>query len=440
MTPAEIQRELDELETRLERLRIKYDQYFTGIEKMLPFVARKDVDRRFQSLHREQMRNTSLRFRFQTLVQRFTAYQTYWGRIIRQIEDGTYRRDVVRAQRLGMRIPGRNREDPNSPQELDADALEELEPEAAPEESAPALTSPGLDEPAPSRQRPVAPPLENANEPSVAQPFPQRDSEEFNPPPRAITPPPRAPASLPAPQIAPAPRAPLAAPVAASPAAASPAAPQAPSTAGSSPATPAVTAPAAATGFAPRAPGQIPAMQPVQRPPALGGRTVGSATGSTPPGPPGPPGATRGFVPPRPPGMEGPVKPPGPMGTVAPRLSQPTPTQPPAPSPSQPVAPRVSQPSIPPRVSQPSLPPRPSAAPGGDDPAMRQLYDRYVAARKQTGESSEVRFETVAKQVKETLPRLAEKYQDADVRLDVAIKDGKAILRPVVTMRKKPGT
>lgn len=138
--------------------------------------------------------------------------------------------------------------------------------------------------------------------------------------------------------------------------------------------------------------------------------------------------------------MEGPVKPPAPMGTVAPRLSQPTPTQPPAPSQSQPVAPRVSQPSIPPRVSQPSLPPRPSAAPGGDDPAMRQLYDRYVAARKQTGESSEVRFETVAKQVKETLPRLAEKYQDADVRLDVAIKDGKAILRPVVTMRKKPGT
>ena len=68
MTPAEIQRELDELETRLERLRIKYDQYFTGIEKMLPFVSRKDVDRRFQTLHREQMRNTSLRFRFQILV------------------------------------------------------------------------------------------------------------------------------------------------------------------------------------------------------------------------------------------------------------------------------------------------------------------------------------------------------------------------------------
>ena len=129
MTPAEIQRELEELETRLERLRIKYDQYFTGIEKMLPFVARKDVDRRFQSLHREQMRNTGLRFRFQTLVQRFTSYQTYWNRITRQIEEGTFRRDVVRAQRMGAGTAAVRRAEEGGPQELNADELEELEPE-----------------------------------------------------------------------------------------------------------------------------------------------------------------------------------------------------------------------------------------------------------------------------------------------------------------------
>lgn len=67
---------------------------------------------------------------------------------------------------------------------------------------------------------------------------------------------------------------------------------------------------------------------------------------------------------------------------------------------------------------------------------MRALYDRFVAARRSTGETSEVRFEQVAKQVRETLPKLAEKYQGAEVKLDVAIKDGKAILRPVVTVKK----
>jgi hypothetical protein len=43
-----------------------------------------------------------MRFRFQMLVQRFNTFQQYWGRTMREIENGTYRRDVVRAaQRIG---------------------------------------------------------------------------------------------------------------------------------------------------------------------------------------------------------------------------------------------------------------------------------------------------------------------------------------------------
>ena len=143
MTPAEIQRELDELDTRLERLRVKYDQFFTGIEKMLPYVQRKDVDRRFQALQRVQMRNTGMRFRFQTLVQRFTSYQTYWNRITRQIEEGTFRRDVIKAQRMGLGAAAvaaakQAAEDaselppefPSEPEEIDEFEAVEPEPEA----------------------------------------------------------------------------------------------------------------------------------------------------------------------------------------------------------------------------------------------------------------------------------------------------------------------
>ena len=83
-----------------------------------------------------------------------------------------------------------------------------------------------------------------------------------------------------------------------------------------------------------------------------------------------------------------------------------------------------------------SAPPPPRPPTQQDDPAVRALYDRFVAARRETGESSDVRFEQVAKQVRETLPKLVEKYRGADVKLDVAIKDGKAILRPVVTVKK----
>ena len=77
------------------------------------------------------------------------------------------------------------------------------------------------------------------------------------------------------------------------------------------------------------------------------------------------------------------------------------------------------------------------AAPSDEETPLRQLYDRYMEARRQTGESTDVKFDSVAKQVKETIPRLAQKYEGADVKFDVAIKDGKAILRPIVTVRRK---
>src|SRR5438552_14472548 len=97
METAEIERELEELETRGERLRALYEQYFLGLEKLEPQIQKKDLERRIFTLRKEQIRNTGLRFKFQMLVQRFNTLQQYWQRVTREIENGTYRRDVVRA-------------------------------------------------------------------------------------------------------------------------------------------------------------------------------------------------------------------------------------------------------------------------------------------------------------------------------------------------------
>lgn len=93
----EVEQALEELESRIERLKALYEQYFMGIEKLEPLVPRKDVDRRVQILRREQVRNTAQRFKFQTLVQRYNSFQQYWARVAREIENGTYHRDVARA-------------------------------------------------------------------------------------------------------------------------------------------------------------------------------------------------------------------------------------------------------------------------------------------------------------------------------------------------------
>jgi hypothetical protein len=90
---------LEELETRLERLRALYEQYFLGFEKIEPAVARKDVDRRIYVLRREKIRNTGKRFKLQTIIQRYNTFQQYWQRICREIENGTYKRHLLRAEK-----------------------------------------------------------------------------------------------------------------------------------------------------------------------------------------------------------------------------------------------------------------------------------------------------------------------------------------------------
>jgi hypothetical protein len=98
MESVEFEALLSDVEVRLDRLKALYEQWFQGLERLEPTIARKEVERRMVLLRKEQPRNTALRFRFQTLVQRSTTLQTYWGRVARQIEEGTYRRDLMKAR------------------------------------------------------------------------------------------------------------------------------------------------------------------------------------------------------------------------------------------------------------------------------------------------------------------------------------------------------
>ena len=100
MENEEIDVALEELETRLERLRALYEQYFLGIEKLEPQIPRKDVDRRIYVLRREKIRNTGKRFKLQTLISRYNTFQQYWQRICREIENGTYKRHLLRAEKV----------------------------------------------------------------------------------------------------------------------------------------------------------------------------------------------------------------------------------------------------------------------------------------------------------------------------------------------------
>src|SRR5450432_1177263 len=71
-----------------------------GIERIEPAIPRKDVDRRIYVLRREKIRNTAKRFKLQTIISRYNTFQQYWQRICREIEQGTYKRHVIKAERI----------------------------------------------------------------------------------------------------------------------------------------------------------------------------------------------------------------------------------------------------------------------------------------------------------------------------------------------------
>jgi hypothetical protein len=96
---------ITDLEIQLDRLRALYEQYFMGIERIEPQVPRKTVERIFQMLRKERIRNTALRFRFMQLVQRYNTMETYWRRVVRMIEEGTYRRVVMTGAKRPSKAP-----------------------------------------------------------------------------------------------------------------------------------------------------------------------------------------------------------------------------------------------------------------------------------------------------------------------------------------------
>ncbi|MBW2626895.1 MAG: hypothetical protein JRE45_04675 [Deltaproteobacteria bacterium] len=210
MTPKEFEIVLSDAEVQLSRIKHLYEQWFQGIERIEPQIPRKQFDRALHELRKVKPRNTALRFRFQTLIQRYTTLQTYWRRIGRQIEEGTYRRDLLRARRRreaaraqwqqedGRRSSNPLELDPNADVNMDqliADASDRMDELLnAPEPSSkvatldldqPDATPP--DGPAPRAQPAVAPEPEHAparfGKPKSRRAAPKR--ERSNP---AITP------------------------------------------------------------------------------------------------------------------------------------------------------------------------------------------------------------------------------------------------------------
>ncbi len=94
-----IEARLEEMERKLERMRGLYESFFMGIERSPPEVIRRDVNRQILEMQQVPISSASLRFRYQALTQRWVLLITYWNRTMREIEAGTFSRDLAKAKR-----------------------------------------------------------------------------------------------------------------------------------------------------------------------------------------------------------------------------------------------------------------------------------------------------------------------------------------------------
>ena len=209
MTPKEFEIRLSDAEVQLSRIKHLYEQWFQGIERIEPQIPRKQFDRGLHELRKVKPRNTALRFRFQTLIQRYTTLQTYWRRIGRQIEEGTYRRDLLRARRRREASRAERQQEragrSSSPVELDPNAdvnMDELIADAsdrmdellkAPKPSSKVAT---LDLEAPEATRPVAAPQSEQPAARFGKPQSRRPALKREKSSPAITPSRRAPPAI----------------------------------------------------------------------------------------------------------------------------------------------------------------------------------------------------------------------------------------------------
>jgi len=92
-----VRAELDDFERLINDLRVQYEQHFSGLLASPPDPLHKEVKRLRQRLMSAPFRNTETNFRFRALESRYQTYRTYWERVNKAREEGTYSRDLFRA-------------------------------------------------------------------------------------------------------------------------------------------------------------------------------------------------------------------------------------------------------------------------------------------------------------------------------------------------------
>ena len=89
--------ELERFSMLLDDLKLRYEQFFLGLAPFAPEKEHKEIQRFLRELMRAPFKTSETSYRLKMQETRYHSLNSYWQRVLRQREDGTYHRDIFKA-------------------------------------------------------------------------------------------------------------------------------------------------------------------------------------------------------------------------------------------------------------------------------------------------------------------------------------------------------
>ncbi len=134
--------DLVDIEEGIRKLQVEWEKFFGGVERRPPTVLRTRVENLIRRHMGSEMRNSTERFRYQTLTARYNTFNELWNKRLRALEEG---------RPLGYH--GRF-------EKLHEQHMAEIQPPAPPEDELPELELPRMPPPRQGEVRVESPELD----------------------------------------------------------------------------------------------------------------------------------------------------------------------------------------------------------------------------------------------------------------------------------------
>jgi hypothetical protein len=157
----------NELDAELAELRASYDSYFMGNDRLPPLKKHEGFKKQYLKLKGTFVRQTAAKFRIESIGQRLLTFERLWDRTIKDIESGTYKRDLMRLKRHGNHGQKKKEANFDVDEDLDISDLEDDNDDLA---SALAAAEASASAKAAAAAKPVAPAIVAVTPPGGVKP------------------------------------------------------------------------------------------------------------------------------------------------------------------------------------------------------------------------------------------------------------------------------